>query len=66
MWLIDFGDEARRARFVQLALARGVLFKRGAYNFASVAHDEDAIAQLETAASEALVHLREEEQSDDR
>jgi glutamate-1-semialdehyde aminotransferase len=66
MWLIDFGDEARRARFVQLALARGVLFKRGAYNFASVAHDEDAIAQLETAASEALVHLREEEMSDER
>jgi glutamate-1-semialdehyde aminotransferase len=63
MWLIDFGDERRRARFVELALERGVLFKRGAYNFASVAHDDDAIAQIETAASEALVRLREEETS---
>jgi hypothetical protein len=35
------------------------LFKRGAYNFASVAHDEQAIAEIEKAASEALVRLRD-------
>jgi glutamate-1-semialdehyde aminotransferase len=46
---------------VQLAVEQGVLFKRGAYNFASVAHDDDAIAQMEMAAREALVRLREEE-----
>lgn len=61
MWLIDFDDPDRGARFVELALERGVLFKRGAYNFASIAHDESAIARIETAASDALVTLRDEE-----
>ncbi|HEU4641729.1 MAG TPA: aminotransferase class III-fold pyridoxal phosphate-dependent enzyme [Gemmatimonadaceae bacterium] len=60
MWLIDFDDDARRSRFLELALEGGVLFKRGAYNFASAAHDEDAIARIETAASAALVRLRDE------
>jgi hypothetical protein len=37
-----------------------VLFKRGAYNFAAVAHDEQAIIDIEAAASTALVQLVEE------
>ena len=61
MWLLDAGDDRRLSRFVQRALDRGVLFKRGAYNFASVAHDAPAIAQIETAARHALSELDEED-----
>lgn len=64
MWLLDFGSEVRRSRFVELALGRGVLFKRGAYNFASLAHDDAALAEIERAAREAFSALRAEEQDD--
>jgi hypothetical protein len=40
-----------------------VLFKRGAYNFAALAHDEDAIREIERGASSALVDLRDEDAS---
>jgi hypothetical protein len=39
----------------------GVLFKRGAYNFAAVAHDDEALREIEAAASAALVAVAEEE-----
>jgi glutamate-1-semialdehyde 2,1-aminomutase len=62
MWLLRFDDERRQTRFVELALERGVLFKRGAYDFAALAHgDDDVIAAIEMAASGALVALREED-----
>lgn len=61
MWLLDFGSEARRSRFVELALEEGVLLKRGAYNFASLAHDAEAIAAVERAARTALARLRDED-----
>ncbi len=60
MWLLDFDDEDQRTRFGELAIEAGVLFKRGAYNFASLAHEESDVGEIETAASEALVSLREE------
>lgn len=60
MWLIRFDDPARETRFLELAAQEGVLFKRGAYNYASVAHDEDAVAEVERAASAALVAIRAE------
>jgi glutamate-1-semialdehyde 2,1-aminomutase len=60
MWLLDFDDEDQRTRFGELALDAGVLFKRGAYNYASLAHEESDVAAIESAASEALVSLREE------
>lgn len=63
MWLIDFDREARRSRFLEIALSRGVLFKRGAYNYASAAHDDDAMAQIESAANEALALLAEEDRA---
>jgi glutamate-1-semialdehyde 2,1-aminomutase len=63
MWLIRFDDPARESRFLALARAEGVLFKRGAYNFASLAHDEDAVFAIERAASNALVALRREEEA---
>ncbi|MDQ3242813.1 MAG: aminotransferase class III-fold pyridoxal phosphate-dependent enzyme [Gemmatimonadota bacterium] len=58
MWLLHWDDAARENRFVREALAAGVLFKRGAYNFAAIAHDEDALAAVEHAASTALTAVR--------
>ena len=61
MWLLRWDDPARQSRFQELALAQGVLFKRGAYNFSSLAHDDRALLAIERAASNALVELRDEE-----
>jgi glutamate-1-semialdehyde aminotransferase len=61
MWLMDFDDEARRTRFLEIAVGRGVLFKRGAYNYASTAHDDEARTLIRSAASDAFHMLREEE-----
>ena len=54
---------ARESRFLELAAENGVLFKRGAYNFPALAHDDDAIRDIEAGASSALVALRDEEDS---
>lgn len=61
MWLMRWSDTAREQRFVAHAMVNGVLFKRGAYNFAAIAHDESALLHIERAASAALVALVEEE-----
>jgi glutamate-1-semialdehyde aminotransferase len=61
MWLLRFVDPRRETRFLELAARQGVLFKRGAYNFAAMAHDEEAVSAIEAAASAALVELLEEE-----
>jgi glutamate-1-semialdehyde aminotransferase len=61
MWLMQWDDPARETRFLLNAIAEGVLFKRGAYNFAAIAHDEEAIREIEAAASAALVALGEGE-----
>ena len=60
MWFLAFEDEDQRTRFGELAVDAGVLFKRGAYNYASLAHEESDVGDIESAASEALVSLREE------
>jgi glutamate-1-semialdehyde aminotransferase len=60
MWLTRWDDPARESRFLLRALDEGVLFKRGAYNFAAVAHDEAALQEIESAASAAFVALMEE------
>src|SRR5689334_24032559 len=54
MWMLRFDDAARQDRFLRLARGHGVLFKRGAYNFASLAHDEEAIATIEDRKSTRL------------
>ena len=61
MWLLRWTDPARESRWVMHALQAGVLFKRGAYNFAAVAHDDDALREIEAAASAAFVALAEAE-----
>lgn len=60
MWLMRWDDPAMESRFLLHALEEGVLFKRGAYDFAAVAHDEDALQEIEAAASAAFVALVEE------
>jgi glutamate-1-semialdehyde aminotransferase len=61
MWLLRFDDPRREQRFLELSAQHGVLFKRGAYNFAALAHDEDAIREIEGGASAAFVDLRDED-----
>jgi glutamate-1-semialdehyde 2,1-aminomutase len=61
MWLLRWDSAAREMRFLELAAANGVLLKRGAYNYAALAHDEDALRDVESGVSAAFVELREEE-----
>ena len=62
MWFMKFEKPEAENRFVALAAEHGALFKRGAYNFAALAHDEEALVDIEAAASNAFVAMREEEQ----
>ncbi len=63
MWLLRFDRPEREQRFLELAAEHAVLFKRGAYNYAALAHDEDALRAIEGGASDAFVALRDEEAS---
>lgn len=64
MWALEFADAVRQQRFLERAAATGVLFKRGAYNYAAVAHDDDEILlEIERVASTALVEVLEGEES---
>jgi glutamate-1-semialdehyde 2,1-aminomutase len=62
MWFMKFESPDAERRFVSLAAQHGALFKRGAYNFAALAHDEDALVEIEAAASNAFVAMRQEEE----
>ncbi len=58
MWLMHFEDAAIERRFLEEAVREGVLFKRGAYNYPALAHDdEEIIVEIERAASSALVTI---------
>ncbi|HEY5547657.1 MAG TPA: aminotransferase class III-fold pyridoxal phosphate-dependent enzyme [Gemmatimonadaceae bacterium] len=58
MWFMRFADATVERRFLEEAVREGVLFKRGAYNYASLAHDEEeTIVEIERAASSALVAI---------
>ena len=63
MFLLRWEDPARESRFLAEGVRAGVIFKRGAYNFAAIAHDEEALREIEAAASSALVALVESERS---
>ena len=62
MWFLRFDDPAMETRFLRTAVQQGVLFKRGAYNYAAIAHDEEALQVIEQAASAAFVSLRENDE----
>ncbi|HEV7991373.1 MAG TPA: aminotransferase class III-fold pyridoxal phosphate-dependent enzyme [Gemmatimonadaceae bacterium] len=59
MFLLRWDDPVRESQFVQEGARAGVLFKRGAYNFSAVAHDDEALREIEAGASVALVALAE-------
>ncbi len=65
MWFLRFADPAVETAFLRAAVRHGVLFKRGAYNFAAVAHDDEAIREIESGASAAFVSLREQGEDDE-
>jgi len=60
MWFMKFEAPAAEQRFLSLAAEHGALFKRGAYNYAALSHDEDALVDIEAAASNAFVAMRQE------
>lgn len=61
MWSIDFDDARLQQRFLEQAARAGVLFKRGPYNFAAMAHDDDELLmEIERVASTALVEVMED------
>lgn len=60
MWMFRFDTPARETRFLELAVGQGVLFKRGAYNYAAIAHTDDVILRIEAAANAAFIELRDE------
>ena len=43
MWQLVWDDVARETRFLLNAMREGVLFKRGAYNYSAIAHDDAEI-----------------------
>ena len=63
MWHLRWDDSTAESRFILRALDEGVLFKRGAYNFAAVAHDDEALQEIEAAASAAFVAMMEEQEA---
>ena len=54
MWLIRFERDADQDRFLTQALGEGVIFKRGAYNFAALSHDDAALGRIGEAAHAAF------------
>lgn len=58
MWFLRFESPALETRFLTTAAANGVLFKRGPYNFASLAHDDETIAEIESCTSNTLFMMR--------
>jgi hypothetical protein len=58
MWFLRFEDPVVERQFLEQAVHEGVLFKRGAYNYAALAHgEEETIVEIERAASSAFVSI---------
>jgi glutamate-1-semialdehyde 2,1-aminomutase len=61
MWLVRFDEPAVERRVLEVCVEEGLLLKRGAYNYAALAHDEEAtLLEIERAASSALVTVMAE------
>ncbi len=58
MWMLRFADPEQERAFILACLERGVLLKRGAYNFPSLAHGDAEIAATLDAVKAALQTLR--------
>ncbi len=59
MWWVQFPAEEDATAFVRGGVAEGVLFKRGAYNFASLAHRSPEVEVIERAAGRSLTRIAE-------
>ena len=59
MWFLSFSSPELESRFLVTAAANGILFKRGPYNFASLAHDESICHEMESRTSNTLVSMRD-------
>jgi len=57
MWFLRFEEPERERRFLAALVRHGVLLKRGAYNFPSLAHDEEAVTRTLQAAAAAMAVL---------
>ena len=58
MWFLRFDDPRVERQFLEVSVAEGVLFKRGPYNYAALAHDEEeTLVEIERAASSAFVAI---------
>jgi glutamate-1-semialdehyde aminotransferase len=55
---LEFRDEAVSGAVAIGAARRGVLWKRSAYNFVSLAHDEQAVDQVLATLAEVLRDIR--------
>jgi len=55
MWFLRHQDPTAETRTLEAAVARGALLKRGAYQFASLAHDDASSTLLEEVLTAALV-----------
>jgi glutamate-1-semialdehyde 2,1-aminomutase len=63
MWFLRFDGPAERAAereatFLDAARAAGVLFKRGAYDYASLAHDAEVLPAVAHAAAAGFAAVR--------
>jgi glutamate-1-semialdehyde aminotransferase len=66
MWSIRFEDPEVERFFLEESVGQGALFKRGAYNYASLAHDEEeTIVAIERVASSAFVAIVNEASGDE-
>jgi glutamate-1-semialdehyde aminotransferase len=54
MWFLRHADAARETRVLERLAARGVLLKRGAYNFPTLAHDDASLTLLARELGAAL------------
>ncbi len=54
MWFLRFEDPDLERRFLLGCVERGVLLKRGAYNFPSLAHGERDVKRTVMAAAASL------------
>ena len=61
MWFFRFDSPKLETQFHTMAVANGVLFKRGPYNFASLAHEGSVVGEIEKCTSNALIAMRDGE-----
>ena len=57
MCFLDFSDQDASAAFASMAASGGVIFKRNAYNFVSLAHTEEIVSEILEKLGSAAVEV---------